>query len=626
MKTRHVAPVGALALALVATCSTAPASGAPAAPTTGDPDFGPNVTFVDPTWTTDQINALLDSINDEGEFSQNRHQVFFEPGVYGSAAGQDDPATATGIVNQTVGYYESIAGLGAQPGDVLVNGAFQVNPVVRCPDTPWACQDPGSLTRFWRSLSNLAINPIQTSVGADRDYPFPPGTVNPHQMRWAVSQAAPMRRVDIRGDLTVFGQMGEYASGGYLANSRVTGTISTGSQQQWYTRNSEVGRWDGGVWNMVFSGVVGAPPTDFGPLPTGGTGNKTTLATTPVSRETPFLYRAASGELEIFVPHAKRGSVGVDWSTSADAGTSIPMSDVYVAQAGRDTAQTINAQLARGKHLVLTPGVYALDKPIAVKRSGTVVLGLGYASLTPTRGNAALEIADVTGVNVAGITVDANVPESDVLVRVGPHNAHKSDAADPTTLSDVFVRVGGPWAGKAVTSIEVNSDHVLLDHLWAWRADHGSGVAWDSNTGAHGVVVNGDDVTATGLFVEHYQENQTVWNGERGRTVFYQSELPYDPPSQEAWSDGDRLGFASYRVADHVTTHEAIGLGVYSFFNQGVDIRVESSIQTPVGPGIAFRSMTSVFLNGSGGIEHVINDVGAPAVGSFASPQVVAYP
>jgi len=36
--------------------------------------------------------------------------------------------------------------------------------------------------------------------------------------------------------------------------------------------------------------------------------------------------------------------------------------------------------------------------------------------------------------------------------------------------------------------------------------------------------------------------------------------------------------------------------------------------------------MTSVFLNGSGGIEHVVNDVGAPAVGSFASPQVVAYP
>ncbi|WP_425956232.1 adenylyl cyclase [Xylanimonas sp. McL0601] len=631
MRTRHVAPAGALTLALVASGTISPAFGSPAdageaGAHPGDPDFGPNVTFVDPSWTTDEINALLTSVNDEAEFSQNRHQVFFEPGVYGSAAGQNDPATATDIVNATVGYYEAVAGLGAQPGDVLLNGALQVNPVVRCPNSPWACQDPGSLTRFWRSVSNLAINPIQRAVEDDAALPFPAGTADPHQLRWAVSQAAPMRRVDIRGNLTVFGRFGEYASGGFLANSRVTGTLVTGSQQQWYTRNSAVGTWNGGVWNMVFSGVEGAPATDFGPRPTGGTGNKTTLDTTPLSRETPFLYRGADGTLAVFVPNARRDSRGVDWSTSPDAGQSIPIGDFYVARADRDTAQTINAQLARGKHLILTPGVYRLDKPISVKRDDAVVLGLGYASLTPTNGNAALEIADVTGVKVAGITVDANVPESDVLVRVGPHNAHKSDPADPTTLSDVFVRVGGPWAGKAVTSIEVNSDDVLLDHLWAWRADHGQGVGWDVNTGAHGLVVNGDDVVATGLFVEHFQANQVLWNGERGTTVFYQSELPYDVPSQAAWSDGDRAGFASYRVADGVQTHTAYGLGVYSFFNQGVDIREASAIQTPVAPGIAFRSMTSVFLNGSGGIEHVINDTGAPAVGSFASPQVVAYP
>ncbi len=642
MKTRHTrtggararrgAPIGALTLALVTAGSVVPAAAAPGNPhrnPAGDPDFGPNVTFVDPSWSTDRINALLDSVNDEDEFSLNRHQVFFEPGVYGSAAGQEDPATATDIVNQTVGYYEAIAGLGAQPGDVLVNGAFQVNPVVRCPDTPWACQDPGSLTRFWRSLSNLAINPIQTSVGADRDLPFPPGTVAPHQMRWAVSQAAPMRRVDLRGDLTVFGQMGEYASGGYLANSRVTGTLSTGSQQQWYTRNSEVGTWDGGVWNTVFSGVDGAPATDFGPHADGTTGNKTTLDATPLSREAPFLYRADDGGLAVFVPAAKRESSGVDWSTSTDAGQSIPIDDFYVARADQDTATSINSQLARGKHLILTPGVYRLDKAISVKRAGTVVLGLGYASLTPTRGNAALTVADVTGVKVAGITVDANVPRSDVLVQVGRKNAHKSDPADPTTLSDVFIRVGGPWAGQAVTSIEVNSDDVLLDHVWAWRADHGTGVGWEANTAAHGLVVNGDDVVATGLFVEHYQQTQTVWNGERGTTVFYQSELPYDVPSQAAWNDDadpGRLGYASYRVADAVRTHTAYGLGVYAFFNQGVDIRSTSGIATPAGPGIAFRSMTSVFLNGSGGIEHVVNDVGGPAVGSFAAPQVVAFP
>ncbi|WP_285105818.1 adenylyl cyclase [Promicromonospora sp. MEB111] len=592
-----------------------------------DPDFGPNVTFIDETWTADRINAFLDTVNDEAEFSQDRHQVFFEPGTYGSAAGQDDPATATGIVNAHVGYYESIAGLGGQPGDVLINGALHVEPVVGCPNSPWACGDPGSLTRFWRSMSNLAFNPIQRPVGDDAALPYPAGVAEPHQMRWAVSQAAPMRRVDIRGNLTVFGRYGEFASGGYLANSRVSGTIATGSQQQWFTRNTEVGGWDGGVWNMVFSGVRGAPATDFGQTLSGGAkGVKTTLDSTPVSREAPFLYRGTDGELKVFVPNATTNSQGVDWGTDAASGRSIPIGDVYVARSDTDTAATINAAVSSGKHLLLTPGVYDLDAPLRIDRARTVVLGLGYASLTPTSGNAAVEIGDVPGVVVAGITVDANVPESETLVRVGTPGGGGGDAADPTTLSDVFIRVGGPWAGKAVTSVEVNSDHTLLDHIWAWRGDHGQGIGWDTNTGAHGVVVNGDDVTATGLFVEHYQENQTVWNGERGRTVFYQSEIPYDPPSQAAFMDGSRLGYSSYRVADGVTTHDAVGLGVYSFFNQGVDIRVQSGIQVPDAAGVRLRSMTSVFLNGSGGINRVVNDTGEPAVGSFASPQVVSYP
>ncbi|WP_201850013.1 adenylyl cyclase [Myceligenerans indicum] len=635
-----------LAAALIAGGAAAAVPTSAAAGTAGhgaaapDPDFGPNVTFVDESWSTDEINEFLDSVNDEEEFSQARHQVFFEPGTYGSAAGADDPTTAENIVNAELGYYESVDGLGAAPGDVLINGAIHVEPHVECPDTPWACQGPGSLTRFWRSMGNLAFDPIQRPTAEDAARPFPAGVAAPHQMRFAVSQAAPLRRVDIRGDLTVFGRFGEYASGGYLANSRVAGTVQTGSQQQWYTRDSSVGTWDGGVWNMVFSGVDGAPATDFGPSADGGpVGVKTSLPTTPATREKPFLYRDDDGELRVFAPHARTGTRGPNWSIDEAAGESLSLDDFYVAQAGRDTAASINRQLRAGKHLILTPGVYELADPIRVKNPDTVVLGLGYASLTPTDGNAALVTADVPGIQIAGITVDANVPESEVLVQVGKkcppswtgghgrrHGHPVADPADPTTLTDVFVRVGGPWTGKAVTSIEVNSDHVLLDHVWAWRADHGNGVGWEENTGAHGVVVNGDHVTATGLFVEHYQEEQTIWNGEDGRTVFYQSELPYDPPSQEAWTDGDRLGYASYRVADHVRRHEAVGLGVYSYFWNGVDIRTDSAIRTPTGTGISFRSMTSVFLNGSGGINHVVNDEGDPAVGSFAAPQVVSYP
>lgn len=591
-----------------------------------DPDFGPNVTFIDETWTADRINEFLETVNDEEEFSLDRHQVFFEPGTYGSAAGQDDPATATGIVNAHVGYYESIAGLGAQPDDVHINGALHVEPVVGCPNEPWACADPGSLTRFWRSISNMGINPIQRPVGEDAALPYPAGVTAPHQMRFAVSQAAPMRRMDIQGDLTIFGRYGEFASGGYLANSRVSGTIASGSQQQWFTRNSEVGAWDGGVWNMLFSGVTGAPATNFGQPAGEGVGVTTTVDSTPVSREAPFLYRDGSGALAVFVPNAKTNSTGTDWSTGPEAGQSIDVSEFYVAKEGSDDAASINAALAAGKNLILTPGVYELDAALRIDRADTVVLGLGYASLTPTAGNAVIEVGDVAGVKIAGITADANVPESETLIKVGPTGATVSDAADPTTLTDVFVRVGGPWAGKAVTSIEVNSPDTLLDHIWAWRGDHGNGIGWDVNTGAHGVVVNGDRVTATGLFVEHYQEEQTIWNGEDGQTLFYQNEIPYDVPNQAAWMDGDRLGYAAYRVADGVQNHTATGTGTYSFFNQGQDIRLESGIQAPNAPGVSFRSMTAVFLNGSGGINHVINDTGAAVQQGTQRTQVVAYP
>ena len=583
------------------------------------PDFGPNVTIFDPSMPVDEINATLSSLSNEAEFSLNRHAVFFLPGTYGDASGQNDPSTAIGIVNAEVGYYTSIAGLGASPEDVRINGALHVEAVQSC-DTPWTCQSPGSLTRFWRSMSNLTINPIQRPIGVDATRANPEGVADPHTLRFAVSQAAPLRRVNIEGNLSVFGRFGGYASGGYLANSNVDGTVITGSQQQWYTRDSQVGAWDGGVWNMVFSGVEGAPPTDFAP------GNKTTLDTTPVTREAPFLYLNGD-DYAVFVPKAGTNTSGVNWSTSADAGESVPIDDFYIAHEG-DSAATINAAVASGKNLLLTPGVYELDEAIRVDNPDTVVLGIGYPTLTPTAGTAALVVGDVAGVKVAGITVDANAVNSDVLVKVGPDDASASNPDDPTTLSDVFIRVGGPWAGRATTSIEVNSPDVLLDHIWAWRADHGNpgSFGWDVNTADHGLVVNGDNVTATGLFVEHYQKNQTVWNGEGGTTVFYQSELPYDPPSQTAWMDGARNGYASYRVADTVRTHTATGLGIYSYFERGIPILLESAIQTPRTEGVQFRSMTTVFLNGSGGISHIVNDAGDPAIGSFASPQLAAYP
>jgi LPXTG-motif cell wall-anchored protein len=618
---------GALALVLAAgAVAASPAASARA----DDGLFGPNVTIFDETWSVDDINAALMAGSQEQEFSQNRHQYFFAPGTYGSAAGQDDPSTATGIVNSELGYYQAVAGLGASPEDVRINGAIHVEPVRTCEPNPWDCPQPGSLTRFWRSMSNLTFNPIQRPVGVDATRPFPSGAADPHQLRYAVSQAAPLRRINIEGDLTLFGRVGEYASGGYLANSNVDGTIVNGSQQQWFTRNTTVGTWDGGVWNAVFSGVDGAPATDFAQPVSGGTGVKTTIDETPVNRESPFLYLDGA-DYRVFVPKAETDSRGYNWSTDAAAGDSIGLDDFFIVKPGA-TASAINAQLSAGKNLIVTPGVYHLDQPLRIEDAGTVVLGLGYATLVPDTGEAAIEVGDVAGVKIAGITVDAGLQQSEVLIQVGPRGASVADAADPTTLTDVFIRVGGAWAGKATTSIEVNSPYTLLDHIWAWRADHGDGVSWTSNVGDHGLVVNGDDVTALGLFVEHYQKNQVVWNGERGRTIFYQSEIPYDPPTQAAYMDGTRNGFAAYRVADDVTSHEAYGLGIYSFFdtvyNGGVDVYLESAIQAPRSPDVRFRSMTSVKLNGTGGITHIVNDAGetASGPGGGISRQLASYP
>ena len=150
-----------------------------------------------------------------------------------------------------------------------------------------------ALNNFWRSMSNLTIQVNGTGQDGCR------ATAN----FWAVSQASSLRRVDIRGgnlslmDYCTAGP--QFASGGYLANSRA-GTIVNGSQQQWITRNSEVGSWSNGVWNQVFAGTIGAPSEANFP-----TEPYTTLDTTPVSREKPFLYVDAAGAWRVRVPSAQ---------------------------------------------------------------------------------------------------------------------------------------------------------------------------------------------------------------------------------------------------------------------------------------------------------------------------------
>ena len=585
----------ALATALTGGIATAAGATNPPATSATQPDLGPNVVVFDPSMPVSQIQATVDAVNAQqidAEMGTGRHALLFKPGVYG---------TATEPLQIKVGYYTEVAGLGASPTDVVINGKIEV--YNRCLDNG-GTTNCLALVNFWRTLSNLTLNingTGQDGCRASADF-------------WAVSQAVSMRRLNITGgnlslmDYCTAGP--QYASGGFIADSK-TGFVINGSQQQWITRNSDIGGWSNGVWNAVFAGVVGAPTDEAFPNPP-----YTTLATTPVSREKPFLFVDGSGRYNVYVPSAQQNSRGVTWANGQTPGRSIPISEFFVVKPS-DSVQVINNQLARGRNLLLTPGVYDVSRSIAVKRANTVVLGLGHATLTAVGGAVPVTVADVPGVVLAGLTIDAGEVSSPVLLRVGTKNGREaknaSDALNPTTLSDVYFRVGGPHVGKADVSLEVNSDNVLIDHIWAWRADHGvaGSVGWDVNTGRNGVVVNGDNVTATGLFVEHYQQYNVLWNGENGRTVFFQNELPYDAPNQAAWQHDSVLGWAAYKVADDVTTHELWGGGAYIFTNVDPTIHAARGFEVPVTPGVSLHHVMTVNLS-AGTIDHVVNDTGAP--------------
>ena len=596
-----------VAAALTATAGGASADSSPSAslcPNAVTATFGPNVCVFTPSMSQADIQAAVNAVyaqQVDNEMGTARYALLFEPGTYGS---QNNP------LDIPVGYYTEVDGLGQDPSAVVINGGV----------TAIGKNGSGALDTFWRSVSNLTIHVVATADGCHTS----------NEM-WAVSQAAPMRRVDVK-DFTTFMPYCEnpnFASGGFVSDSRLEGGALNGSQQQFYVRNSDLGAgWSNFVWNQVFSGDIGAPAQDF------GNGDAyTTLAQTPVSREKPYLYIDGSGAWNVFVPSPQTNSVGPTWANGHTAGASIPLSRFFVATPS-DSVSTINAALSRGLNLLLTPGVYNVDSPIKVKRADTVVAGLGMATLTASNGNSVLTTADVTGIDISGLIVDAGPVNSPMLMQIGSKNGNNgvphNQASDPTALQDVFFRVGGPHVGKATVALEVNRDDTILDDLWIWRADHGvaGSVGWTVNTADTGLVVNGDHVTATGLFVEHFQKYNVIWNGNGGEVVFFQNELPYDPPTQADYEHDGVLGYAAFKVADNVQSFQGYGMGSYIFTNVNPDIHVSHAFEVPITPGVQMHDLLTINLSGPGTIDHVINDTGGPV--SSANPdvasQVVSYP
>lgn len=554
----------------------------PTTPPGTTPDFGPNVLMFDPSMSTAVIQTQINnvySIQQNSQFGSARYTLMFKPGTYNG-------------LNIPVGFYTQLLGVGASPDSVNINGSVYSNAYLG---------NDNATCNFWRGAEGLAITPSN-------------GT-----MQWAVSQAVPFRRMHIRGNMKL-NQNNGWSSGGWMSDVLVDGNVNSGTQQQWISRNTQWGSWTGANWNMVFVGVTN-PPAGSWPNPP-----YTKIAQTPIVREKPFVTVDAAGNWGVRVPSLRTNSTGITWAGGSTPGTTIAISQFFIAKPS-DSAATINAQLAAGKHLLFTPGIYALNDTIRVNNPNTVVLGLGFATLRPTTGLAAMTVADVDGVTIAGVLFDAGLINSPVLLEVGPNGSNASHAANPILLHDVIFRVGGAAAGKASTSFRINSHDTIVDHTWVWRADHGDGVAWNSNTGANGVIVNGNNVTIYGLFVEHYQQYQVLWQGNGGRVYFYQSEIPYDPPTQDSWRSAVGVnGWASYKVADNVTSHEAWGLGIYSVFTNP-NIWLTRAIEAPNNPNVRFHNMISVAIGANGGISNVINNTGGSTQPNVSyTPKVTNYP
>ena len=548
----------------------------------------------------DYLFSFPNSRERDGHFSFRRYSMNFKPGQYRNF----------GTLN--IGYNTTVSGLGGLPTQTQLFGQIK---------TPSQLANGNATCTFWRSIENFEVN--QASEDSN------PNTVYFH---WAVSQAAPARRMSVnaRAQFCFAGHInpytnaafsGPWASGGFLADSRFTAPLGSPNQQQWYTRNSHFGHseFSGDNWNRITHGVTGHPYVSN--WHTGGA--RTNIELVPIVRERPFLFLDGD-RYNVFVPGWRRNSEGISWSNdSMGDGEVLDLEDNFFIAFPHHTAAQINAQLANGKNIFFTPGWFDLEVPLFVGNPNAILLGTGKATLFPGANNqeGAIFVDDVPGVIVAGVMLDA-LYDSLYLIRLGNEDANANHSANPTILHDVIVRIGGYVTRNvnATVSVQINSNDVVGDHLWVWRGDHGNAIGWCpiianargqyANTGDWGLIVSGDRVTMYALFVEHYQKYETLWLGEDGNVFFYQNESPYDPTNQSVWMSrkgmpneydnlgniirqGETRGWASYKVANHVQRHTARNLGMYSVFNrtgegrlQTEQVFMDNAIEVPHNPGV----------------------------------------
>lgn len=524
-----------------------------------------------------------------GEFSDERFAFLFTPGTYTDL---DIP----------VGYYTSVFGLGTAPTDTVFEGGKGVFCEQACLNF-----ETGALSTFWRSAENFhSKSTYHWEVGEG--------------MTWAVSQAAPLRNVKVDNNLLLFEYLPEsccaagYASGGWNSGVDVGGTVLYGSQQQFMTRSSQAGTFETPVWNGVFAGVINPPTARCGKLNEDGTSAESTISVEPIVplvAEKPYIVTDDNGStFKLAIPGVVENTSGLPWTVDGFRDTIfVDFSEVYVTQPS-DTAEIINSKLSQGLHLVISPGIYLLEDSLYVQKENQVIVGLGLATLTaPSNGKPAITIADVDGVRIAGLLLQAGKHETNgALLKVGESGTNPGNKANPTVLSDVFVRVGGNenGVGPVDTMFLIQSGYTIIDNTWLWRADHSvDGLVYNSeNSVKNGLQVKADNVYAYGLAAEHTIQDNVLWEGDSGLTYFYQAEIMYD-------ALGSTWDFSCYTLGDDVDTHTATGISCYSYFRDAA-VSALIGINTGAAKNVYVDKALSVYLNGQEGssISNTLNNDG----------------
>jgi hypothetical protein len=536
--------------------------------------FPSNVHIFSPGQTN--IQEIIDTVfaelggpepKNNGQFSKENAALLFMPGNY--------------TLHIPIGYYTHVAGLGKNISDVNIIGGPDVNNS----STNFRI---GALNNFWRTCENMTVKkPFTIS--------------NPNKMIYAISQATSLRSVNVEGDLSLGAQVADgnmgFASGGFMANCKIDGELNMASQQQFICRNTEFNSFPISLWNQVNVGCVSNKKiqtccinTPTKPVSTAK--NTTIIDKTPLIAEKPYLSLSDPNDkdtLIIRVPKLITDKVGQQENTSE-------IIDTYTIITDEITADDINKILKNQKSVIFSPGRYNIDKPIILR--GQLLFGLGLPVLRSTNQN---NIIEGYG-KICGIIFEAGIGENgtNTLVKLDDKASY---------LWDICCRVGGGIDNNDTYSIDkmlsIGGANSILDNIWCWVADHyssGKYTGWDKAACNIGVHITGDRVIAYGLFSEHNHKQNVLWEGNEGQVYLYQSEFNYFPKNVDSFKDA-----VSYQVSQNVTSHLIRGGGAYSFFPLK-PIYAKSGFIFP--QSVDYENILTVFLNGKGGIKHIINDTG----------------